>query len=1071
MVRSQSMFRQPAVLALITGLALLLSGFRADAQQIGGKMLIQGKVVDEENIPIAGVSVIVPMSAIGAVTDVEGLYSIEVPKTAKVLEFSFLGLKTQQVQINSRSLINVVMYDDAEVIESVVVTGYGNIARESYTGSASVMSSGKIGDRAVSSVENVLRGNVAGAIVSTTGQPGETSEVRLRGVGSMNASNQPLYVVDGVIWDLDNVSGTDMSANNPLNALNPSDIESATILKDAASASLYGSRGANGVIVITTKKGEKSDKVSINLSLQGGISMMQRCPDLVSGREFADLWVEGKMHANIRNEMLKQSGASSIPQEDLIAVLKELYLDKDGYTYNGLNFNEYQKIARQQFNALFQMPAGNGTYRTYDYFGDDYDKLPDTDWYDEISRVAPFMKGNLSVSGGSKSLTYYASLEYYDQQGIILNSKLQREAIRIKLSSDDTRKFLNWGLNSYISNSVQTGPMTGGTSYSTPMYAALRLPSVIPAFLEDGSYNFAFPSNILNTNHNPVASAKENENRKPQLNITVSGNVRLNFAKWLYLTSNASVYYLGLRRKTYYDSTFGSGYQYGGLLTERNVNRAKIANTTMLFFDKTFNKHHKVGVSAGIELEKLDYKYNQTTVSNFINDESSHLSDGSVITDWDGGGYGYSQFSVITKADYSWRSRYYISGSFRQDRSSRFSKENRTGNFWSASGAWRISKENFWKNLLQVVNTLKIKGSYGINGNLPSSWYNTNLYAPVSNADAPGAYLSSVAYDGLTWEENAIWNVGIDAGFLHDRIRLSAEYYRRKTKNLLIDLPVSNTSGFSYKLQNISSAGIDNQGVEIELNTSLVETPVWNWTFSANIATLRARYFGLPESYIDSRQRQIIANGYSPNTWWLREFAGIDEETGRQMYWKYNEDGTREKVTSTSGLEYRPVGKQGIPKYTGGFSTSLSYRRLEASALFSFAGGFYIYDRQAAYTEDDGNQLGSVSVNQLDRWTPLHTDATAPLRIEGYSSQSRTTRFLKKGDYLKLRNISLSYTLPDRWLRPYGIRKTRFFVQAENLWVLTKIKDYDPELSIDGYRNYDTYPFAVTITGGVSLNF
>lgn len=572
---------------------LIATPCRAGAmeQKDGETQVIKGKVVDDGNEPLAGVSVIVLGTTFGTTSNVDGFYSLSVPKTTKVLEFSFLGMKTRQVNINSRALINIIMQNEAEEIESVVVTGYGNVAKEAYTGSASVMASSKIGDRAISSIENVLRGNVAGAIVSTTGQPGEVSEVRLRGVGSMNASNQPLYVVDGVIWDLENVSGTDMSASNPLNALNPSDIESTTILRDAASASLYGSRGSNGVIVITTKKGERGEKTSVDVSLQAGVSMMQRYPDLINGRDFADLWVEGKMHANIRDIMLEESGASSVPQKDLVAVLANLYQDKNGATYKGLNFNEYQKIARRQFNSLFQMPTGDGGYRNYDYFGDDYDKLPNTNWYEEISRAAPFVKTSITISGGTKTINYYASLEYFNQQGIILNSELQREAVRIKLSSDDSKRFFNWGLNSYIANSLQSGPMSGGTSYSTPMYAALRLPSVIPSHLEDGSYNFSFPSNILNTNHNPVASAKENDNKKPQLNLTVTGNVKLNFTKWLNLTSTFSVYYLGLQRHTYYDSSFGSGYQYNGTLTERDVHRSKLSNTTMLLFNKTFKKY------------------------------------------------------------------------------------------------------------------------------------------------------------------------------------------------------------------------------------------------------------------------------------------------------------------------------------------------------------------------------------------------------------------------------------------------------------------------------------------------
>lgn len=346
-----------------------------------------------------------------------------------------------------------------------------------------------------------------------------------------------------------------------------------------------------------------------------------------------------------------------------------------------------------------------------------------------------------------------------------------------------------------------------------------------------------------------------------------------------------------------------------------------------------------------------------------------------------------------------------------------------------------------------------------------------NLYNPVSIMHNPGAYLYSVAYDELTWEENGIFNCGIETGFFKDRIRFNAEYYNRRTKDLLIDLPISNTSGFYTKLRNVPSAGIRNTGFEFELSAAIIDKDNWFWSVDANIATLDAKYFGLPENYIDNRQRQIIANGYSPNTWWLREFAGVSKDTGEQQYWKHNRNKESEKVTSNRGLPYKALNKRGIPKFTGGFSTSLAYKGLELSALFSFAGGFYIYDRQASYTEDDGRQLGSVSVKQLDRWTPLHTEASAPLRMVGYSSQSRTTRYLVKGDYIKLRNLSLTYRLPKKWLSPVRLSNASVFVQTENLWMWSKMKDYDPELSIDGYRNYDTYPFAVSVTGGISLKF
>lgn len=1066
----EPLLRVPILLMLFVA-AGIGSAIGRSGTQSGSRMTIQGKVVDDEKEPMAGVTIMIPGTTQGTVTGVGGTYTLDVPRASKELEFSFIGMRNLRVAINNRTRIDVEMQPDLSEIETVIVTGYGNIAKEAYTGSASVLGASRIGDRAISSIENAIRGNVTGAIVTSTGQPGESSDIRLRGIGSMNASNQPLYVVDGVIWDTDNMSGTDMSANNPLNSLNPSDIESTTILRDAASASLYGSRGANGVIVITTKQGKLDSRTLVSVNMQSGVSMLARYPDFVNGREFADLWVEGKMHANLKAQMIEASGGSSIDHKLLVDELTKLYLNKDKYLYKGKNFYEYEKVAKKQFNELFRLPTGDGGYRNYDYFGADYDKLPDTDWYKEISRVAPFVKLNVSLSGGTSAIKYYASLEHMDQQGIIINSQLKRQSLRVKLSSDDRKRFLNWGVNTSVSNAVQSGPLAGGSTYGTPMYAAMRLPSVVPAFLEDGSYNFYFPSNLLNSNHNPVASARENKNSKPQLSLTSSANIRLNFTPWLNMTSNLSVYYLGLQRRMYNNKEFGDGIQYDGRLTERDAHRTKIANTTMLFFDRTIKKDHKINVAVGLEIEDMNYKFRELTVARFLDNNNTDLSNGSVVNSWYGGGYGYAQVSYISKADYSYRSRYYLSGSFRQDHSSRFLPENRKGNFWSVSGAWRVSSEPFWKPISNVVNSFRVKSSYGINGNLPSQYYPMTTYSPSNNMNNPSAIISSLSYSDLSWEKNAIWNIGVDMGLLKSRIRASVEYYRRKSNDLLLDLPISSTSGFATKLQNSPTAGIRNQGVEIEINATPIASKNWTWTVSANIATLDAEYYGLESRFPDSKSRQITQNGYSPNTWWLRPYGGISQETGQQLYVIYK-DGERILTPSSTGVEYETLNQQGIPKYTGGFSTSISYKNLQLSALFSFAGGHYIYDRQgASYTENDGNELGAVSVNQLDRWTPLTPNASAPIRIVGFSTSARTTRFLVKGDYLKLRHLSLSYSLPEQWTRPMSLRSLRLFAQAENLWVLTKMKDYDPELSIDGYRNYDSYPFAVTITGGISFNF
>ena len=1037
-----------------------------------GKVKVKGHVQDAAGLAQVGVIVLETGTQNMALTDASGDYVITVasPKTAS-LDFILLGMETVTVPIEGRAVVNVTMREETVALDQVVVTGYSSMSKESYTGSAVTVTSKKLEDRAIASLEEAFRGNVAGALSTSSGQPGESGSIILRGFGSMNASNQPLFVVDGVVWDQTNVSGTDYAAANPLNALNPSDIASLTVLKDAASASLYGSRGANGVVVITTKKGMASDKVQINLSTVNGFSYMTGQPDLVNGPEYAELWVEGEMNFMLEQAVAESQTSSLAIRNSLIRELKQLYADKANYTVKGKNFYEWQQMARNEFNIKYQIPTANGGYRNYDFFCEDADKLPSTDWFKVVSRVAPFTKTSLSFRGGSNSINYYSSLEVFNQQGTIINSPLQRYSLRMRLNSG-SKQFVTWGINNYVAYTMQSGPLAGGGFYRSPQYAANVIPPVVPPFLEDGSYNFLFPDNLLNSNNNPIASAYENKNDRPALNVNVVGDVALNFSKDLKLTSRSAVYFYGFRRMTYLDSRFGAGYSADGELTDRNVQRTKLSNSTMLQFDKDWGKkRHHLSASAGIELENLEYRYQTITAQGFGTDESPYLTNSSNASGYAGDGYAYSIFSMITRADYAYRSKILLGASYRRDYSSLFSPEHRAGNFWSVSGGYDIAKENFMRPYRREISQLKVKASYGVNGTLPTEYYYWQDRYPTVRYNNELGVITNYRYrPELTWEGNRVFNVGLDATLFKNRVDITLEYYKRVSNNLLQDVQVSMTSGYRTMLMN-TDAGIRNTGVEFSLNANLIKRGEFNWDFGFNISKMSSIYYGLSSEYLDSYQRQIIANGVNVHTWYLREYAKVDEDTGLCMYYAYDEDGNK-YMTTASGESPYTHDKQGVPKVLGGITTALSYKGFQLDILGVYGLGHYIYDRLgASLISTDGGTDYTIARSQFDRWTPDHIFAKNPLRVNNVGLTTRSTRFLKKGDYLKLKNIKLSYRFPQKFAGKLGMDHLSAFVQAENPLVWGPFGDYDPEMSISGYRFADLYPTSSIYTLGINIRF
>ena len=1024
------------------------------------RITVKGHVQDVGGFALVGATVVESGSTKNnTLTNTNGDFTLTLPSDG-TFEVMFFGMQTQVVPVSGRQNINITLKEAVMQIEEVVVTGYGNVTKEAYTGSAVTVSSKELEDRPLATIEEAFRGNVVGALSNASGQPGDPGEVILRGFGSIDGNNQPLYVVDGVAWDMENISGTDNAASNPLATLNPSDIESMTVLKDAASASLYGSRGANGVIVITTKKGKNAEKFRVDLNQSNGFSMMTDVPLMVNGREYAELWTEGQMNRLIYNQAGGRAAA--------IEAVKYLYADKGNNLYAGKNYYQWLKEAQTAFNTKYMMPLPNGSYANYDYFGDDYNKLPNTDWFKEITRLAPFNKTSVAIRGGFQTVNYYTSMEYYNQQGTVWNSQLERYTLRMRLNQDAPSRFFSWGINSYIAYTDQSGPLIGGSLYAAPTYAAHVLPPVVPVRLADGSYNFAFPDNLLNGTHNPLANAYENINERPQVSITVTGDFKFRFTDWLSFNSRNSVYYYNFRRRQFSNTEFGEGIKREGSLLERDVHRSKLVSTNMLNVNKKWRTGHSISAVLGYEIEDLSYHYVSVSGQGFASNESPYLSNAGSIQSFSGTGYDYALHSLVSKADYSYKGKYLAGASYRMDWSSRFAPDYRRGDFWSVSAGYDMAKEKFLLRHRRTISQLKLKGSYGINGNQPSRYYYwQDLYQSVRYTTTHGVISNYRNRPELTWEGNTIWNVGFDGSFFRNKLDLGVEVYQRKSSNLLEWKKVSLTSGYPDMLMN-TDAGIDNRGIEVTGKWHILNKRGWNWNLNFNLAKFSSVYYGLSQQYLDGSGRQLFANGVNVHTWYIKESAGIDPDSGAILYVNYDSDGNRYLSTSSAECPYR-YDWQGVPKVTGGFTNVITWKRFELNVLCTFGLGHYIFSTTGM--GDGSSVTNAIAKSQLDRWTPDHTDATAPWRLNGTSTNTIISRFLYKGDYLKVKSLKFRYRVHPHIYRKLGMDFAAITLQAENLCHFSALKDYDPETSVSGYRRSDRYPTSSTYTLGLYIRF
>lgn len=1005
------------------------------AQQLfAQKRTISGVVTSaDEKEALIGVSITVKGNeSVGTITDINGKYTLQA-EPDQTLIVSYIGMKTMEVNVpRKNSVLNIVMEPESMNLDEVVVTGYGNFTKSSFTGSANTLKADMLKDIPVMSVEQKLQGMTTGVnITSSSGQPGANQNIRIRGMGSFNASQEPLFVIDGVPVTSGSLSagGSDAaymnnSKTNIMSTLNPSDIENITVIKDAAAASLYGSRAANGVILITTKKGS-AGKAQVTLNVSGGFSnaAVDFRPTL-NGDQRRDLLYEGLVNYAIDQNM--ESPTAYADQE----IGQYAYVPSMGYT----------------------------------------------DWRKELLRTATQQDYEASVSGGNDRSTYYASLGYNKQEGLAKNSSLDRYSARLNLTQK-VGKYGEVGANMMFTQMNQEMNEERGSAINPFLCVAMTMNPSMTVRDEEGNYIGAYEGSTLN----PLRDILTDYNRVRMTRMFSTGYASIEPLKGLKLKETLSYDYTIQKDSRYYNPLSSAGPKSGSdaQTAKGFIEYGKLISSTSLNYVRTFAYKHHLDVLAAYEIESYQTDKASGMKSKLPSDILTEPDNAAVLNSFISSTQDYRMISYLSRLNYDYDDRYYLAGSFRRDGSSRLSPDNRWGNFWSVSGMWNISNEAFMKPAKKILNDLKIRASYGVNGNQPNSLYGyMGLYSYGQNyMGASGSYESSQPNTNLGWEKNYNLNIGLDFAFIN-RIFVSLEYYNRDTKDLLYNLPISATTGFTSYLANVGQ--LNNKGVEFELRTLNFVSNYFNWTTVFNLTHNRNKIVSLNGQLDQTIEGTwyIHKVGLPYYTFYVKEFAGVNPQNGKAEYYKNktNEDGTIDRSLTTDPNEAESIPYKSVnPKVSGGLTNILNYKWLDLSFTLTYSLGGYSYDKLGTSIENGTESIYTSRYNlpvyALERWQQPGDQTDVPRFVFGEkASVTNSSRYIHSTDHLRLKNLTLGFTLPDQWTRKALINKARIYFSGSNLLTWAKWKQYDPETPVNG-EVYCEAPVMRTFSFGVQLTF
>lgn len=1023
--------------------ALLLGG-AAYAQN----MTVKGKVT-ANGLEMPGVTVSVKGTAGGTITSLDGDFTIKAD-AGSVLVFSFIGYETVEVPVKGNGPINVELREKTTDLDEVVIAvPYGTAKKSTFTGSAGVVDKKIIANSQVASVSQALQGSVAGLqSFSASGQPGEDATILIRGVGSVNASTTPLYVVDGVPYD------------GALSSISNQDIASITVLKDAAAASLYGSRAANGVVMITTKQGSKKSAPSIEISAKYGFSdRAVKDYEQVSTEQYFMLEWEA-----IRNMRMNLKKNPDTPEAAAAYATQNLILN-----YIGIN----------PYGTAYPQPIG-----TDGKLVEGARLLWNDSWEDALSQDAHYTDLSARVSGGSENSQYYFSLGYMDNQGAYIGSGFKRYTLRANITSDLT-KWLQVGVNVGLTHSIQDFPKSDDSSLGNVVLAARSIPSFYPVYERDPEtgayvldengqriYDYGKYRHGSYAGYNQAQSMLYDKNEIKRDAASVRGYLQVTPIEGLTYKMSLNIDYNSRFTHDYANPTYGKE-PVTGSVSKRNTRTTGMTFNNVVNWEHTFGEVHNVRLMAGQEY----YEFN---TSNFGGSRSNVITDGyfepdvaSTLTGFSGNSDQYKLLSYFGQAEYNYAQKYFASVSMRADGSSRFHPDNRWGAFWSFGGSWKIGREAFVEEAAgSWLSDLTLRASYGAQGNDNVGYYAYQaLYGIGSFLGETALTTSRLDTPELSWETNLNANVGLDFSLWSNRLFGTVEWFQRTSKDLLFARDLVPSSGFSSIDDNIGK--VRNYGWEFTLGGTPILTRDWTWRLSVNATTYKNEIVSIPTDVMWSGTKKWVKGG-SLYDFWMYEWAGVDPETGdAQWYMTDTETGERVKTTNYGSLTSQDKVKVGnaLPKVSGGFQSDLTWRDLSLSMTFAYSIGNKIYNRDKASLMGVSGANGStMSKDLLNRWTPENTQTDVP-RLEYDQTSyftSASTRWLVDGSYLRLKTVTLNYNLPKKWIQPAMLKDVSIYVQGENLLTFSKQQGLDPEQALGGVT-YWRYPAMKTLSFGINV--
>ena len=1041
---------------------------------------LSGTVKTTDGAPVVGATVAVDGTGRGTTSGSDGSFVVSAPVDGS-LTVSFIGYKTQHIAVAGKTAVAIVLEEDTHAIDDVIVVAYGTSSKEAITGAVSMVKSADIEKRTASDVTSTLEGTSAGVQVSSSyGEPGATAEILIRGYGSINGNNTPLYVVDGNIF-----SGS-------MSDLNPNDIESISILKDAASAALYGSRAASGVVLITTKKGRTPHRINVNVSTKQGVyTRGLKEYETLS----ADPWMEAMWNTLYNDFTLAYAG-----QLDDAGIRAEV----NRYLITGhIKKNIYDAPNEAVFDANGKVIAK---------------RLPgytDLDWFDEIERTGYRGEYNIQADAAGENFDVFASVNYLNEEGYVKNSDFERTTGRLQ-ANFRPKEWFKAGVT--LSGSIQKrnfNPMAYGAYYANPFYAARMMAPVYPVFLHDEAGDIVRDENgkaVYDTtseyldNRNIAYELDADYSRTTRTTLNASAYASFTFLKNFEFTVRGSVDRRHSTQKEFNNAEIGDGATSGGRLSKTAYKYNTINFQQQLTYDQNFGKHH-VDVMVGHENFNYGYDYDYTMKSS--QGLPTDVFDAfATMQNIDGQTDKYRSESYLARGRYNYDERYFVEASWRRDGSSRFAKDARWGNFWSIGGSWVASAEEFMKNA-KWVDFLKLRASYGEIGNDASAGYYASLSTYTSAYGIIGGnstiFANQLGNPNLKWETTQSFDIGIDAR-LWNRVDVTLDYFKKRSKDLLFDVNLAPSIGTlapdnSYPTiaQNIGS--VDNSGIELAVNVDLIRTKNWHWDFGVNASFVKNKVKTLPASaetgngYISGLYR--FEEGHSMYEFYLYQYRGVDQLTGRALYAfdteKYDPadyaDGTNaiqigdDYYAINTTYAKRDWSGEALPDVYGGLQTNVTWKNLTLNVLCSYSIGGKIYDstyRSLMYPYLKGPQ--ALHRDILNSWTaaPEGMTADSPNRISqsvlpmndtehANYTYAASNRWLKDASYFIVKNIGITYELPKSWMKKIGLGGASVSFNVENPFIFTSRQGMNPQYSIGQGSQDQTFVAARVWTFGLNL--